>query len=70
MKSKLTFKQEGFPLSELGLENAVIKLSDGSIVSLEGFIAWPDKTLVESIEQSLPEGATLFINAEAAKDGR
>jgi len=55
-------KITGRPLSELGLENARIIDAEGNDAGpLEGFIAYPNKTLEESIRAFLPPGYTVSI---------
>lgn len=62
-----TLKMTGLPLSELGLENAVIRLASGTIIPFEGFALQKGETIVEAIQSCLPEDASLFLCREDAQ---
>jgi len=59
---------KGRPLSELGLENAVIVTARGSIIPFEGFMVQNGQTIHDAIQASLPDGATLYVSREAAEN--
>jgi hypothetical protein len=57
------FTVVGRPLSELGLENNVVILKDGSHSKLQGFVLKEGQTVEEAVRLALPEGATLYVPA-------
>lgn len=59
---------KGRPLSELGLENAVIVTASGSIIPFKGFMVQNGQTIHEAIQASLPDGATLYLCREDAEN--
>lgn len=52
---------EGRPLSEVGLENAKLILSDGRQVKFEGFVVRDGQTLMEAILEVIPPGSMLSV---------
>lgn len=53
---------EGAPLSEIGLDGAIIVDAKGRDVGpLLGFVCLEGKTISESLEESLPAGCTLRL---------
>lgn len=62
-----TIKLTGLPLSDLGLENAVVRFGSGTIVPFEGFAIQNGETIVEAIQKSLPPDASLFLRHEDAQ---
>lgn len=59
---------EGLPLSELGLDDAVILNTDGSIEKFKGFFVRGGQEICEAIKESLPVGSTLFLCRDHAEE--
>lgn len=60
----VVLKVMGSPMSDVGLENAILVLENGTIERFEGFIVQQGQSVHQAVLDAIPKGASLYPDME------
>lgn len=62
MTSLPVANMSGFPMADVGLEDAVLRWPDGTVQQVGGFICYPGMTIIGSLLHQIPPMAEVFAD--------